>query len=104
LELLEPRPELLARPRGEARADLACEPQAIPFVDSDDHGTQVLRIALAGRVPAYDELLLGPDLDLQPGRGAPARLVGRASQLRDDPLEATVLRGLVELEALFLDV
>ena len=59
----------------EPGADLAGEPQLAVLVDADGDGPELPRVALARRPAADDELLLGPDLDLQPGRASAAGLV-----------------------------
>src|SRR4029078_13470732 len=47
-----------------------------------------------------DQLLLGPDLDLEPGRAPPSRLVDRIARLGHDALEAADPGGLEERGAL----
>ena len=58
------------------------------FEVADDEGAEILRCPFAGRPAADDELLLRPDLDLEPGARTLPRLVWRATMLGDDPLEA----------------
>ncbi len=73
---------------GEAAADLAGEPQLAVLVHADGHRTEVPGVA-APRGPATDhQLLLRPDLDLEPRIAAAARLVPRATELRHHPLDA----------------
>src|SRR4029079_19467247 len=57
-----------------------------------------------GRPAADDELLLRPDLDLQPGRRPATGLVGRAAELGHDALEPALAGRLVERPAVTLDV
>ncbi len=90
----------------EARADLAGEPErpALHLPDADGDRPEVLRVALAAGPAADDERLLGPQLDLQPGRGPPTGLVPTASMLGDDALEPLRRCGLVERLAAALEV
>src|SRR5207247_9019911 len=60
--------------------------------------------ARSGRPAADDELLQRPDLQLQPGRCPPARLVARSAELGDDPLEVALTGGLDERLAVADDV
>ena len=89
---------------GEARADLAREPQLIALVDADRDGAEIAGVAFARRPATDDELLLGPDLELQPGRRPLAGLVARAAELGDDPFEAAGLGRGHERLALADDV
>ena len=96
VELGKPPPELRPPLAREPRAHLAGEPQLVVVVDPDGERSEVLGVPLAGRPAADDELLLRSDLDLQPGRRAPAGLVRRATQLREDPFEAQLRCRRVE--------
>ncbi len=100
-ERLEQHPAIRRR---EARPDLAAEPELAVLVDADDERAEVAGVARPGRPAADDELLLGPDLDLEPGVRAPARLVARALELGDDALELLRFGGGPEGLALTLDV
>src|SRR6202008_3938269 len=75
-----------------------------PLVVADDEGTELAGRALAGRPAADDQLLLGPDLDLQPRPCAPAGFVHGAPMFGDDALEALLACGLEEPEPLADDV
>ena len=77
----------LARLAVEPGADLAGEAQLAVLVDAHGHRAEIAGVALARRPAADHELLLGPDLELEPRRRAPARLVARAPELGDDALE-----------------
>src|SRR5207244_1127085 len=100
--------EALANPLAdlavEAGADLPGKVQllrlAAAFVVADDECPELARRALT-RCPATDdELLLRPDLDLQPGPGAPAGFVDGAAMLGDDAFEALLPRRLEEHQPL----
>src|SRR5205814_346323 len=90
--------EVVERLLGEAGAHLARvdEAAAIGVVAGhEQRADAVLAPALAG-LPADDEELLAAHvLDLDPGAGAPARLVAGVQPLGDQPLEA-LLGGGVE--------
>jgi hypothetical protein len=104
LERGEAPAELRPPLAGEPRTNLPREPERIALVDADCERAQVLGVALA-RCPATDdELLLGPDLDLEPRRRPAAGLVRGAAELRDDALETALARGLVERPAVTFHV
>jgi hypothetical protein len=62
-------------------ADLAGVAQRTALLDADQQGSQVDRLARALHPAADDELLLGPDLDLQPAVGSHAGHIRRAAIL-----------------------
>ncbi len=61
-------------------------------------------IALARQVAADDELLLGPDLELEPRPDPPAGLIARAALLGHDALELALFGGGQEGQPGALDV
>src|SRR4030095_5995770 len=83
---------------------LAGEPQRLALVHADGQRAEVLCVPLAGRPTADDQLLLGPDPDLQPGIRAAPRLVRRAAKLGEDALEAKLAGRIVERVAVADDV
>src|SRR4051794_18256305 len=91
-EWLHRREQALAGRRREAGADLAGKAQLAVLVHPDRDRPEIARVAFARRPAADDELLLGTDLELQPGRRPATRLIARAPELRDDPLEALAAR------------
>src|SRR4029079_5970877 len=93
---LEGLQQVLPDEAGEAAADLAGESQFVAFVDADRKSTEVAGIATP-RGPATDhELLLRPDLDLEPCPGTATRLVPRTPQLRDHALDPDRAGGIEE--------
>src|SRR5439155_18261996 len=78
--------------------------KATPLLDAHAPRSQIARVACARRVAPHDQLLLGTDLDLEPGRHALAGLVAAIAPLGDDPLEVSLPRGFVESDPLALDV
>ena len=100
--------ELLAEqaPLGgvEAAAHLSGEPPLVPLARGHDERAKLRVRAPAGLVADDHQLLLAPDLDLQPGTAATAGLVGRAAQLGHDALDALLLGGRVEGLAILEDM
>src|SRR5262249_6476057 len=95
------RPEALreARERAlvEAGADLADVAQLRTRVRAQEERPEVRARAAGGGVAADHELLLLLDLDLEPA-SRPTRLVRRRVLLRDQALEALLLRGAIRGE------
>ena len=104
LERRETFQDGLARPAVEPGPDLSREAQVAVLVDADRHRPEILRPPFARRPATDHELLLGPDLELEPRRRPAARLVARPLELGDDAFEALGCGGLVEREALPVDV
>src|SRR4029078_12440925 len=84
----------------EPRPDLAGEPQLPVLVAADRYRPEGARVPLARRPATDDQLLLRPDLDLDPRRRAPPRLVARAAELGHAPLGRACAAPLHERLAL----
>ncbi len=89
--------------RAEPGPHLAREPQGTVLVHAHDERAQV-PAALLGCPAAHDELLLGSDLDLQPGRRPLAGQVGRGAVLGHDPLDALLAAAAKNVSPLGLDM
>ena len=104
LDLAHPGEELAPRSRAEAAADLAGVGPSVPRANGQDQRAEV-GVAALSRQPADDDhLLLAPDLQLQPRLAPAARLVRRAAELRDDPLELLLAGRCEERFAVTLHV
>ena len=75
---LQPLEQVLPDRPGEATADLSGRSQLVALVHADGHRAEVARVAAPRRPAADHELLLGPDLDLQPGSSPATRFVAGA--------------------------
>ena len=84
--------------------DLPGEPELPVLVHADRDRPEVAGVTLAGRPAADDQLLLRPDLQLEPGRRPASRLVPRSAELGDDALEPLAASRLHERLALAHDV
>ena len=73
---------------------LARVPQVPVFVHGDDQRAEILVRALSLEPASDDQLLLPPELDLQPRAGPAPRLVGAVPALGDDPLQFLLACGL----------
>src|SRR6185295_13544352 len=80
------------------------EPQLAVVVVTHRQRAEIAGVALA-RCPATDDqLLFGPDLELEPRVRAPARFVSAAPELGDDAFQPVQPGGFVEGLALGLDM
>ena len=79
-------------------------PQVPVLVHRDDQRAEVLVRALSLEPASNDQLLLAPELDLEPRSGSAPRLVGTVPALGDDPLQFLLACGLQKRLAVRLDV
>src|SRR6185295_5223628 len=93
---LEALQQVLADHSREAAPDLAGEPQLVALVHADRERTEVAGVATPRRPATDHELLLRPDLDLEPCPGTATRLVSGTPQLRDHPLDPDRAGGIEE--------